>query len=739
MKKSIVSFCFTILISCMGLLNLVQAETISGWEEGILTSQDRFYKYINEERRSVYTVTDDDLDTDNYLTSSLYFLIDYEEGVQHSPLDISDMRIYATSLNIGTIPDSFALEISFFDVDGNELSTVIFDHTDPRWNGERFAINVENVNSIRFTNLVSNFHAGNHLMYLNEVQFYGEEHVTNSAPEVSADDENNTIVGIDNPMEYKVDEEQDYTVYDGTLPDLSGDHTVYVRVTAVEGISQASEATVLAFTVDEIPELPIPSTPAVSADDENNTIVGIDDTMEYKVDEEQDYTVYDGTLPDLSGDHTVYVRVTAVEGISQASEATVLAFTADEIPELPIPSTPAVSADDENNTIVGIDDTMEYKVDEEQDYTVYDGTLPNLSGDHTVYVRVTAVEGVSQASEATILTFTENISESYVPAIEEIESLTYDINLTPYWVVYEDDNGIKTIMYFSELIEFDSRKGYLSITKSDASFIYGDRWKNDPNDPETGWYQSISGLGGTSEDSTKGIKRSSSDTWELSWATEDYVNNQIRASSHDIVSNNGDGTVYYVSENLSLEIVSDKNVVVSSEEFTVEVWLEHGSDIYAEDFSLTYDDTLFEFVSATTTEGLNLYHQEHNAGHLRYIIASKGRDYGINENAVLVQLTFRARELEGNGTFVIDNGIVADKDGNEFTPVRSGSGITVYIVRNADVNNDGRYSLADLAIASYDMNVPFGEIIDEDSDVNHDGEINELDLSEVVSAILSAD
>ncbi|MDP5276148.1 VWA domain-containing protein [Chengkuizengella axinellae] len=213
---------------------------------------------------------------------------------------------------------------------------------------------------------------------------------------------------------------------------------------------------------------------------------------------------------------------------------------------------------------------------------------------------------------------------------------------------------------------------------------------------------------------------------------------------YEVVATNEDGEMQSSNivsfhseiENPSFDLRTDNIVVTSLQQFTMNVWLKNGKDIYAEDFQITYDDTLFEFVSSTISEGLEFYHQDGDIGILRYIIASQGRDYGISEDYELVQLTFRAKQVGGTGTFVIDNGLVADKNGNELIPEWSETEITVESW-NTDINNDGNHSIGDLAIASYDLEVPYQEISDVDSDVNRDGEINELDLSEIVSAILN--
>ena len=252
-----------------------------------------------------------------------------------------------------------------------------------------------------------------------------------AAPSVSADDAANVIVGLDTTMEFKVDSGS-YVKYNGSnAPELSGDHTVLVRVAAngTTGAPAGAEAT-LTFTTNPA----APAAPSVSADDAANVIVGLDTTMEFKVDSGS-YVKYNGSnAPELSGDHTVLVRVAAngTTGAPAGAEAA-LTFTTNPA----APAAPSVSADDAANVIVGLDTTMEFKVDSGS-YVKYNGSnAPELSGNHTVLVRVAANGGTPAGSEAT-LTFTANPESTPSATIdyanEQLSNLTpngaYEINGT---------------------------------------------------------------------------------------------------------------------------------------------------------------------------------------------------------------------------------------------------------------------------------------------------------------------
>jgi len=71
-----------------------------------------------------------------------------------------------------------------------------------------------------------------------------------TAPEVTADDENNVIIGIDSSMEYSIDNGA-WVAYSQN-PDLSGSHIVYVRYKAVGEELEGKKAIVLFTTNKEV-------------------------------------------------------------------------------------------------------------------------------------------------------------------------------------------------------------------------------------------------------------------------------------------------------------------------------------------------------------------------------------------------------------------------------------------------------------------------------------------------------
>ncbi|WP_238655494.1 S-layer homology domain-containing protein [Paenibacillus piscarius] len=137
-----------------------------------------------------------------------------------------------------------------------------------------------------------------------------------------------TLQNLTVQMEYKTGSAGLWTdATDNTLIGLAPD-TYYVRVKATDGAFASIAAQVTVHDSDAV----IPAAPEVAADDLNNTITVLDTSMEFAVDDGP-YVRYDGTnLPDLSGEHTVKVRV-AASGSVPAGPATELAFTTN--PPLP--------------------------------------------------------------------------------------------------------------------------------------------------------------------------------------------------------------------------------------------------------------------------------------------------------------------------------------------------------------------------------------------------------------------
>ncbi|WP_337102025.1 S-layer homology domain-containing protein [Paenibacillus sp. YIM B09110] len=164
--------------------------------------------------------------------------------------------------------------------------------------------------------------------------------------------------------------------------------------------------------------LSLPSRPAAPVDitvtdityngANDGSILNVNSTMEFKIENTETWTnITESSVVGLApGDY--YVRVAATESAFASIPAQATIHDTDAT----IPGEPNVSADDTGNVIIGLDTTMEFSVDGEA-YVRYNGTnMPQLSGEHTVQVRV-AASGSIPAGPAATLIFTTNAS---VPA-----------------------------------------------------------------------------------------------------------------------------------------------------------------------------------------------------------------------------------------------------------------------------------------------------------------------------------
>ncbi|WJH27147.1 DUF4073 domain-containing protein [Paenibacillus sp. CC-CFT742] len=133
---------------------------------------------------------------------------------------------------------------------------------------------------------------------------------------------------------------------------------------------------------------------------------------------------------------------------------------------------PAVTADDEANTIVGADGTMEYSTNAGVDWFVYISTnLPQFEGAQTVWVRVKATESTPVGPYVT-LTFTENRGADPLEALnlaksnEDVAGVLAAVQDPQVGVILPQDFGNWTKDEKESMAEFltlmNGSKGYVS-------------------------------------------------------------------------------------------------------------------------------------------------------------------------------------------------------------------------------------------------------------------------------------
>ncbi|MEK5467963.1 S-layer homology domain-containing protein [Paenibacillus sp. FSL R7-0210] len=193
---------------------------------------------------------------------------------------------------------------------------------------------------------------------------------------------------------------------DGTLPlDNSWLGSVLNIVKTGDGVTTTdSDAQVLSIPARQAAPMGVSVTDVTYNGANDGTLQNLTVQMEYQMGNTGAWTeVTDTTITGLAPG-TYYVRLKATSTDFASAIAQVTVHDSDAV----IPAAPEVVADDLNNTIVGLNTSMEFSMDDGP-FVRYDGTnLPDLSGEHAVKVRV-AASGSVPAGPATALTFTTNV------------------------------------------------------------------------------------------------------------------------------------------------------------------------------------------------------------------------------------------------------------------------------------------------------------------------------------------
>ena len=150
----------------------------------------------------------------------------------------------------------------------------------------------------------------------------------------------------------------------------------------------------------------------------------------------------------------------------------------------------------------------------------------------------------------------------------------------------------------------------------------------------------------------------------------------------------------------TLNVVIAEESVNVGQEITADIVLEDVANIYAEDFSINYDNNLFDYLGFEEVTGHAVYNQPvDDDGNIRFIVASQGAAYGITGEKTFIKLKFKAKAI-GVATVDAVKCRIADTE-SEYDLVGSACGQDSVIISNQDVNRSGEYTLLDLAIAGF--------------------------------------
>ncbi|WP_028593352.1 cohesin domain-containing protein [Paenibacillus assamensis] len=180
-----------------------------------------------------------------------------------------------------------------------------------------------------------------------------------------------------------------------------------------------------------------------------------------------------------------------------------------------------------------------------------------------------------------------------------------------------------------------------------------------------------------------------------------------------------------------LSVTSVTYSVYLNETFDVQLRLDNVNNIYAEDFSINYDKSRFQFVSAAADSKLTIVHQE-NTDTLRFITASKGRYNGINGSSVLVNLKFKAIGV-GAGTVDAVKAKIADNGKTELTLAPENIG-----ERTFQVLPSTEYSLKHLGEVAFFYNEDKANLSNNVKSILGDrGPVQDVDLTHIVKIVLA--
>ncbi|MGG0812206.1 cohesin domain-containing protein [Paenibacillus alvei] len=196
---------------------------------------------------------------------------------------------------------------------------------------------------------------------------------------------------------------------------------------------------------------------------------------------------------------------------------------------------------------------------------------------------------------------------------------------------------------------------------------------------------------------------------------------------------------------VTLDIESAKEKVLLDETFTVAAVLNNATNIYAEDFNVTYDKTQFQLVNVEAADHMGLFHKGNvSEDTIRLITASLGKDYGINGKGTLVHFTFKAIGL-GKGKIDVAKGKIADNGTTETTLADRNFGEKVIEVvvdgSGGNGNGDGKstnFTLKHLGFLGFNYTEDKNKLTDELKNLlGSAGNVADVDLVQLTNAILA--
>lgn len=205
-------------------------------------------------------------------------------------------------------------------------------------------------------------------------------------------------------------------------------------------------------------------------------------------------------------------------------------------------------------------------------------------------------------------------------------------------------------------------------------------------------------------------------------------------------------TLQSLSDAAELSMTLDgASSVKEGSEFTVKLGVANNEDaIYASDITLNYSADLFELVNiSSAADGIEVVqYVDDGAGHVRMVLANIGNEHPVNQDSALVNVTFKAKGApDAAGLISVIQAVMADGAGKETEAAAAELAVSIEAkLPDGDLNQDGRYSVGDLAIIAKhygkDRTSPDWNIAKE-ADLNGDGKIDIEDLVKMAQKIMN--
>ncbi|MFC6649474.1 cohesin domain-containing protein [Paenibacillus rhizoplanae] len=188
----------------------------------------------------------------------------------------------------------------------------------------------------------------------------------------------------------------------------------------------------------------------------------------------------------------------------------------------------------------------------------------------------------------------------------------------------------------------------------------------------------------------------------------------------------------------TLDVAIAPEKIGLGKEFTADISLKNVKNIYAEDFEVKYDKEHLQYLGFEEVTGYKAYNKPVDQnGAVRFVVASQGEEYGINEDTVVVKLKFKAK---AKGTAVVDSTKARIADTEEEYDLETDNCLEDSIIIEAtDVNKSGTFTLVDLAIDAryFKYFAPDVDPVKYNAQQAGDEYVNDDDLLFIVDQILN--